>query len=235
MTDIHSHLIFNVDDGSQNLDESVQILKRLKDIGFDNVIITPHYIEGTEYNADNSLKLSSFQKIKKSLKENNIDINVHLGNEIFINNNIISLIKNDLVYPINEKYLLIEIPFHNKIINLDDILYEITCHGFIPIIAHPERYSYFQDNYKLVDDLKKEGYLFQCNYGSIVGLYGRDSEKLVKYMLKKGYVDYFGTDIHRLSKTNVLDKFDKAEKTIIKIAGPEYYSQIKENCDELIK
>lgn len=234
MTDVHSHLIFNVDDGCVDLSESLRILKEMKIIGFDNVIITPHYIKGTEYSADNKLKLSLFNEIKDALKKYNIDISIYLGNEIFINNDIVSLINEGEIYPINGKYLLIELPFHNKIINLDDILYELTCSGYVPIIAHPERYSYFHDNYSLVDKLKEEGYLFQCNYGSIIGYYGKASEKLIKYMLKKGYVDYFGTDVHRLDRMNILDKFDKIEKSIIKVIGAKNYNIIKENCDELI-
>lgn len=234
MTDVHSHLIFNVDDGCVDLSESLRILKKMKIIGFDNVIITPHYIKGTEYSADNKLKLSRFNEIKDALKKYNIDISIYLGNEIFINNDIVSLINEGEIYPINGKYLLIELPFHNKIINLDDILYELTCSGYVPIIAHPERYSYFHDNYSLVDKLKEEGYLFQCNYGSIIGYYGKSSEKLIKYMLKKGYVDYFGTDVHRLDRMNILDKFDKIEKSIIKVIGAKNYNIIKENCDELI-
>ena len=234
MTDIHSHLIFNVDDGSRSLEESIITLKKMKSVGFDNVIITPHYIKGTEYSADNKLKLSRFNEIKDALKKYNIDISIYLGNELFINNDIVSLINEGEIYPINGKYLLIELPFHNKIINLDDILYELTCSGYTPIIAHPERYSYFHDNYSLVDKLKEEGYLFQCNYGSIIGYYGKSSEKLIKYMLKNGYVDYFGTDVHGDNRMSVLDKFDKIEKSIIKVIGSENYNIIKENCDELI-
>lgn len=234
MTDIHSHLIFNVDDGSSSLEESINVLKKMKSIGFDNVIITPHYIMGTEYSSNNKLKLDRFNRINDELIKNNIDISIYLGNEIFINNNIISLINDGKIFPINGKYLLIELPFHNKIINLDDILYEITCNGYIPIIAHPERYSYFHDNYSLVDKLKEEGYLFQCNYGSVIGCYGKSSEKLVKYMLKKGYVDFFGTDVHGENRLNVLDQFEKIEKSIIKVIGSKNYDIIKENCDELI-
>ena len=135
----------------------------------------------------------------------------------------------------NTKYLLFELPFHNQILGLADIIYEIKLQGYIPILAHPERYSYFQDNYNLVDELKEEGLLFQCNYSSIIGHYGKSSEKLLKYMLKKHYVDYLGTDIHHVNRATVLEQFKKIDKLFNKIAGKEYYQEIIKNCDDLVK
>ena len=126
-------------------------------------------------------------------------------------------------------------PFNNKILDLEDILYELTCLGYIPIIAHPERYHYLQENYRLVDSLKEEGILFQCNYASILGYYGRKAEKLTKYLFKKHYVNYLGTDLHRIDHTYMLDNFSKIEKKIIKLTGQEYYQEILNNCDELVK
>lgn len=236
MTDIHSHILFDVDDGSKSLEESIEILKRMQEIGFKNVILTPHYIEGSEYCCENKEKKEKLNLIKKALEAQNIKINVYLGNEIFINHNIYELIKEGVIHTLNStRYILIEFPFHNQIVNLEDIIYELKIKGLIPIIAHPERYSYFQDNYQEIDRLREEGFLFQGNYASILGYYGKDSQKLLKYMLKKGYIDYLGTDIHRASKTYVIDNFKKIEKNIIKITKKDYYQRILENNDSIIK
>lgn len=236
MTDIHSHLIYGVDDGSRSIEESIEILQKLKQIGFDNVIITPHFIENSEYSSRNSEKEEKLLDIKNLLKSNDIDINIYIGNEIFINEDIKNLIEKGFVETLaGTNYLLIELPFHNKILNLEDVLYELKHKGYVPIIAHPERYSYFQENYKLVDELKEDGILFQSNYASIIGYYGKEAEKLLKYMLKHKYVDYLGTDIHRIDKICVIDNFKKIEKLFNKIAGKDYYKQIKDNCDFLVK
>lgn len=235
MTDIHSHILFGVDDGSNDIEESIELLKKLKSIGFKNVILTPHYIEGSDYCSLNPEKLEKLEILKSEINKKNIDINIYLGNEIFINDSIIKSISDGKIYPLNNtKYLLIELPFYNQILNLDDILFEITHAGFIPIIAHPERYSYFQENYKIVDSLKENGVLFQANYSSILGYYGKQSQKLLKYMLKKKYIDYLGTDIHHTKKTYVIDNFEKINKKIKKITKEEYYNQIIDNCDKLI-
>jgi len=236
MTDIHSHILFDVDDGAKNIEESIELLKKLKEIGFKNIILTPHYIEGSEYSSKNPEKKEKFNQIKEELLNQKIDINIYLGNEIFINNNIYELIKNGEIRTLNNtRYILVELPFHNQIVNLEDIIYELKIKGLIPIIAHPERYTYFQKNYKEVDKLREEGFLFQGNYASILGYYGKESQKLLKYMLKKQYIDYLGTDIHRTSKTYVIDNFQKIEKQIIKIAKKDYYEEIKENNNNIIK
>lgn len=235
MTDIHSHIIFDVDDGARTIDESIELLKRMQEIGFKNVILTPHYIKGSEYCSENKEKKEKLNQIKEILAKENININIYLGNEIFINNNIYEEIKEGKIHTLNNtRYILVELPFHNQIVNLEDIIYELKIKGLIPIIAHPERYSYFQNNYKEVDRLRNEGFLFQGNYASILGYYGKESQKLLKYMLKKQYIDYLGTDIHRTTKTYVIDNFKKIEKKIIKITKKDYYDKIKKNNDSLI-
>ncbi|MBE6149313.1 MAG: hypothetical protein E7170_01145 [Firmicutes bacterium] len=236
MTDIHSHILFDVDDGAKSIEESIEILKKMYDIGFRNVICTPHYIEDSSYCVDNKEKLEKFNLLKSELKKQNIDINLCLGNEIFINKNIHELIESNNIYTLNNtNYILVEFPFHNQILNVEDIIHELSIKGYTTVIAHPERYSYFQDNYAEVDRLRKEGFLFQGNYASILGHYNKKSQKLLKYMLKKGYIDFLATDIHRIHRTYTIDNFDKIEKSIIKITKKDYYEKIKNNSDLICK
>ena len=186
MTDIHSHIIFNVDDGSSSLEESIKLIKYFKEVGFNNIIATPHFIRNTEYSAENNEKLEKLAILKEAVKKHNIDINLYLGNEIYISEHIDEDIKSNKIYTLNNtKYILFELPFHNEILNLPDIVYELKMNGYIPILAHPERYDFLKRNYKEVDKLKEEGLLFQCNYSSILEYYGKDAKKLFKYMLKK--------------------------------------------------
>lgn len=235
MTDIHSHLIYGIDDGARSLEESIELIKKLSSIGFDNLIITPHYIEDSEYSASNEIKEEKLEIIRDELKKNNIDVNIFIGNEIFINENIVNLVEDGYIETLGDtNCLLIELPFHNKIIGLLDIISEIKSAGYLPIIAHPERYTYFQDDYSLVDELRRERVLFQCNYTSIIGRYGDSAEKLLKYMLKHRYVDYLGTDLHRVDRTTLIDNWKKIDKLFNKVAGKDYYEKIKRNCDFLV-
>ena len=236
MKDLHCHIIYGVDDGSRNIDESMELLRNAHKQGMTDMIFTPHYMEETDYVCNNEDKLNIFNTIKDKMNEENIPINIYLGNEVFFTKEFLKLLAKDEILTLNNsKYLLFELPFHNQIIGLADIVYEMKVAGYIPILAHPERYSYFQKNPHLLDELKKEGLLFQCNYASILGNYGIASKKLLKYLLKKEYVDYFGTDIHHINKTFVTDNFDKIKKHIIKITGEEYFQEIINNCDNLVK
>lgn len=235
MTDVHSHLIYGIDDGARSLEESIELIKKLSFIGFDNLIITPHYIEDSEYSASNEIKEEKLEIIRDELKKNNINVNIFIGNEIFINENIVNLVEDGYIETLGDtNCLLIELPFHNKIIGLLDIISEIKSAGYLPIIAHPERYTYFQDDYSLVDELRGEKVLFQCNYTSIIGRYGDSAEKLLKYMLKHRYVDYLGTDLHRVDRTTLIDNWKKIDKLFNKVAGKDYYEKIKRNCDFLV-
>ena len=235
MVDTHNHILFNVDDGCRTIEESIILLKQMEKLGFNKIILTPHYIKETTYSISNMEKENKLNQLKEKLKEEKINIELYLGNEIFITNNIVDLLKNNNISSINKsRYILIELPFNDEIIGLIDILYELKYNKLIPIIAHPERYTYFQNNVSKIEKLREEGILFQVNYSSILGLYGRKAKKTIKYLLKNHFVDFLGTDIHRITNTDVLDNFKKIEKKIIKIIGEEEYEKIIKNSENII-
>lgn len=235
MTDVHSHILFGIDDGSRTISESVELLKKLKSVGFNNVILTPHFILDSTYNSNYESNIKIYNELKERLISENIDINIYLGNEIFIDKNVPTLLEKNIITSLNgTKYVLVEFPMHNKLLNIEDMLYEIRSKGYEVVIAHPERYDAFKEDYSIVDTLREDGFLFQSNYSSILGYYGKDSIKLLKYMLKRHYIDFLGTDIHRIEKTYVIDNFKKIEKHIIKITGSEYYNKIQANNNKLV-
>lgn len=235
MTDVHSHILFGIDDGSRTISESIELLKKLKSVGFNNVILTPHFILDSTYNSNYEANIKIYNELKERLLNENIDINIYLGNEIFIDKNVPTLLEKNIITSLNgTKYVLVEFPMHNKLLNIEDILYEIRSKGYEVVIAHPERYDAFKEDYGIVDTLREDGFLFQSNYSSILGYYGKDSIKLLKYMLKRHYIDFLGTDIHRIEKTYVIDNFKKIEKHIIKVTGSEYYNKIQLNNNKLV-
>lgn len=229
MIDMHNHILYGIDDGCKTIEESIETIKNMKKIGFNNIVLTPHYIEDSSFKANNNLKLQRLEILKEELLKNNIDVNLFLGNEIFINEDIDKLIINKEIRSINNtRYILIELPFNNQILNLDDYLYELKLKGYKIIIAHPERYTYFKDNYKEARKLYDSGVLFQVNYGSIIGQYGSSSLKLVKKLLKDDMVDFISTDIHKPS-SSLFDKFDDIKHKIIKIIGEDKFKDISYN------
>lgn len=220
--DIHSHILYGIDDGSKSLEESKEIIKQHIEMGFKDIVVTPHYIENSDYITNNEEK----EKILKTLKKEFNDINIYLGNEVFINNNIEELLNNNEISTINgSKYLLIELPLHNKIKNATDIIYELRIKGIIPIIAHPERYEFVQKNPDSVDELIEEGAILQSNYGSIIGVYGDHAKKTMKKLLKKNVISVLATDIH-FPNNKIYLNMDTIRKKLTKIISEEKLKEL---------
>ena len=117
MNDFHTHILYGIDDGANTIEESINILSFLSNNGVKNVFLTPHYVQNSRFNANNRKKKSIFNKLQKEVIKNNININMYLGNEVYINDNIVELIKKNEIMTLNDsKYILIEIMLRGKII-----------------------------------------------------------------------------------------------------------------------
>lgn len=201
MKDLHSHLCYGIDDGTSSLEESVSILKQMQEAGFTDVFLTPHYVEGSKYVADNKEKQKRLSELKTACQKENINIKLYLGNEVYINNNIVELIKKGQIMTLNNtKYILIEFSLHQENPHIKDIIHNIIVAGYIPVIAHPERYPYLDSKMTLIYELKKMGVLFQGNYLSLFDKYGRKAKKNLQKMLKNGIISFIGSDIHHKGK-----------------------------------
>lgn len=231
MIDTHLHVLPAIDDGSHSTAESLEILQNLIDLGFTDAICTPHYLPDSDYCPNNQRKRAVFSALQTAAQH--LPINLHLGNEAYIDTDLYNLIQADEIQLIGDRFLLFELPFYAEFQGLPDLLHNLKVKGITPILAHPERYVYFQENYGLVDQFKASGLLFQSNYGSIVGQYGKSAEKLVKYLFKNDYVDFLGTDIHR-ANSQVFLKFPRIKRKIIRLIGAENFEQIIANAKELI-
>lgn len=198
MIDIHTHLLYGVDDGSKSIDESVSIIKHLCEVGVTDIVLTPHYINYTIHNSSKTNNEIRMQDLKIRLACENIKVNLYLGNEIYIDDEIISLLQNGKISSINNsKYLLIELPMSGEHESYFDIFLDLINLGYKVILAHPERYHAFQNDLSKVYELDEIGVLFQCNIGSILGDYGKGSKKTIKKLLKEGLVAFLASDIHR--------------------------------------
>jgi protein-tyrosine phosphatase len=234
MIDIHNHLLFGIDDGSKSIEESVDVLRDLASIGYTDIILTPHYISGSRYSNSASNNYKLMKELESSLKDNNIDIKLYLGNEIFIDDDIFELLLSKEIYPLNgTKNLLIELPMSGEYEGYLEIFSDLIDKGCNIILAHPERYLSFQKDYKKISELASLGVFFQCNLGSLLGKYGSGAKKLIKKMLKDKKVTYLATDIHH--KKHDLNDFNKAKKIALKyISEIEFNKLVKGNPSLLL-
>ena len=224
MIDIHSHILPNIDDGAKSVEETFHLIKEAKKAGFKGIISTSHYMEGY-YETDNAEREVWVNAIYEKLQEQNLDIRLYLGNEIYFSENIINLLKEGKASTINEtNYVLFEMPLNAEPLNLYDVIYEMLQYEIIPILAHPERYSFVQREPELIYDLIQKGVYMQADYGSIIGQYGRKAQFIVKKFLENNMIHFLGSDVHR--QNTVYPKIPIILQELEKIIGKEKLKEL---------
>lgn len=195
MIDCHSHLIFGIDDGSKTIEESIKMIEIYIQNGYKGAICTSHlYPDRYKYELDTYKE--NFNILSFYLKKNNIDFEIFTGNEIHISAEPIEkVMSNKALTLANSKYLLIELPFNREITNIKEYCYNIVLNGFIPILAHIERYNIFRNDLNLARELSDVGVLFQINLSS---LKDKKSEiyNLTKQLLDNKLISIAATDSH---------------------------------------
>lgn len=231
MIDFHSHILPGIDDGSRNLEQSIAMVNEAKEAGFKKIISTSHYMENY-YECNERDR----RQLLKKVQENVQGIELILGNEIYITNNIIELLQNGQASSINgTKYVLFEFPLiATRPMNDKEVIYRLVENGYVPIIAHPERYPFIQENPDYLFELEEMGALFQSNYGSIIGMYGLKAKKTLKILLKNNLISFFGSDVHRPEQ--VYNKMPKIIKKLKKIISNEEFEEFTEiNPEKVLK
>ncbi len=193
MIDIHTHILPNVDDGSSSLEMSIEMIKQELNQGVTDIIFTPHTRFHREFNQKEKL-IKAYQEFKVELEKRNIEGKFYLGSEIYFDKNTLNHFKNNELLSLNDsKYVLVEFEFESKYDYISESLYSISLLGYLPIIAHVERYQLSFDE---IMKLKKEGNLLQWNASFIAkGLFKRH---YVKKLLKYHLIDYIASDCHSL-------------------------------------
>lgn len=194
--DMHSHLIPGIDDGSPDMQTSLQLIKGLADLGYSKLITTPH-IMGDMYKNTKGDILSKLEVLQEAVKAANIPVEVHAAAEYFLDEYVEQLIKkNEPLLTISGNLILVEFSLANPSMMLKEILFDLQMKGYQPVIAHPERYIYLEHNKAFYDELKDIGCWFQLNLLALTGHYGKSVTQLANYLVKKDFYDLVGTDLH---------------------------------------
>lgn len=232
MIDLHCHLIYSTDDGAKDLDNSISILKEARDAGFKQICCTPHYLAPQFIKTKNENQ-DKLEVMKKRLKEENIDIELFLGNEIYVTENINELIKAGKVSTIADTdYVLVEFPLTFKTYIAEVEIDNLIAHGYSVILAHPERYSYVQKDIGFLDDYIEKGVYLQGNYESLLGKYGNNAKKTLIKLLKQQKIDLLSTDVHR--ENSAYTKMDKVLKVLRKYVKDDYFYALTEGTEKNI-
>lgn len=235
MIDLHCHVLPDIDDGSRSMEETISILKKAENAGFDTICFTPHYADPQYLNTKIQNK-EILERVKLQANIENINIKLLLGNEIFIHQNIDKLLeKGEISTLADSNYALIELPMYQKLPQevVQTMLNPVREKGYKVVIAHPERYLYFQENPKEILEYLGDDVFYQANYASILGAYGKEAQKAIKKLLKEKVIHYFSSDVHQIYKC-FYDEFDEIKKKLLKIVDEEYFELMTEINPKLI-
>lgn len=213
MIDLHSHVLPGIDDGAKTFENSIAIARELSEQGVTDLIATPHYICDTIYTSPRSDNAKLLEQLQQTLKEEGIDINVYLGNELYIDESIRKLIENKTVSSLaDSEYVLLEFPLNNAYPNYEDIIGDLIQSGYKVVLAHPERYAITQNDFQILVDLYDMGVLMQCNLGSFLGKYDKHAEKTAVKLAKNKMIYGLGSDIHHVRRDDGILKAIKRLK-----------------------
>lgn len=194
--DIHSHIIPGIDDGSENLEMSIKMLKIAEEKGTKIIVATPHYISNV-YENEYIKILDLYNNLKLAAIEEGLSIEIILGQEVMMEDRSFQLCKENRLRGINEsRYMLMEFPLRELPKNAMELIYELRLLGIYPIIAHPERYRYIYEDPMLINSFIDEGCIFQINSGSLEGLFGKKILNCAKLFISRGMASFIASDTH---------------------------------------
>lgn len=193
--DIHAHLLPGIDDGPKTMEESIAMILLLKEMGYEQLTATPHVYSDYYPNTKEKI-LETFADLQEELQKQEIDISITPSAEYYLEEEFENILTSNSLLPLFDKHILVETSTLYTDPKFKEYLFNIRMHGYIPIVAHPERYLYFkEEDYASFLNLSCK---FQINILSLTGHYGPDVKARAKFLIKKFPISYVGTDAHRI-------------------------------------
>ena len=218
-TDMHCHLVPQVDDGSKCMEESIECLNVLKAVGYNKVYITPHFQTPRFENDEDDIR-RRYEEVKKAAAAAGVEIKLAgIGGEYRIDSGFKKRVENPRFLQVADKYVLVEFSLHQQMMGCDEMIFDMQMKGYEVILAHPERYPYLNVMGTRMEQLKNQGVFFQINALSLGGFYGDEAKKRAYQMLENGWVEFMGTDTHNTMYAQALIDLSndrKVEKVLAK-------------------
>ncbi len=219
--DIHSHIAWDIDDGMDTKEHAIEALKSAANDGIKSIILTPHFVPGSQEKNEVELMQKRMNELKELGKQYSIEI--YTGCELFLNDSYLDMIQKGLVCSLaNSSYLLCEYDVRKDITHNPDAidkLYEISVRNYTPVIAHVERYFHNEIDLAMVREWVENGYVIQVNRSSLVGIHGKQIKKNALKLINEGLVHVVASDAHRAKGARV-EMLSDAYAIVKEIAGP---------------
>lgn len=209
LVDIHNHLLPGIDDGASSTEDSIALIRRFREMGISNFISTPHVMNDYYPNTPATIH-AALDKLRAALENAGMsDVQIKAAAEYMLDHSFLDILEKGNILSLTEELVLVEMSYFQAPINLNELLFELQAKGFKPVMAHPERYSYFHSRkLEKFEELKNRGCLFQLNILSLVGHYGKNVQDVAFRLLDMEMIDYIGSDTHQMRH---LDKLSEAK------------------------
>jgi protein-tyrosine phosphatase len=201
--DVHSHFIPGIDDGAASLEESLELIRTFHDLGYKKIITTPHILaDGYPNTAE--IILEGLEKVKAALKAENIPMQMEAAAEYYLDYDFGKKVETEKLLTFGDNYLLFEISYLNPPDNLEQVVFQMQTMGYQPVLAHPERYTFWLNNWAKYERLKEKGVLFQLNINSLTGYYSNEVRSMAEEMIERRMINFLGSDCHHLKHASVI-------------------------------
>lgn len=198
MIDIHCHILPGVDDGAGNMSDALEMAELAASSGIKSIIITPHCnVPGAYHNYWNYFMNEDVENLQREIRNHNINLTVYPGQEVYLAPGFTELLKKGEFIGLNEsRYMLVEF----SMLEMADVAYrklqQVIAEGYVPIVAHPERYGFVTEQQEAVYRMKDLGALLQVNRGSIKGAFGKSAMKKANEIISTFQADFVASDAH---------------------------------------
>lgn len=194
--DMHSHLLPGIDDGLQTAEESVAFIGELYNLGYKKLICTPHIISDIYPNSPETI-LPKLEMVRQAVKKKGIDIVIEAAAEYMVDMDMEKLVvENQPLLTFGKNLILIEMSFVAASPNIEQVIFQLRLKGLQPVLAHPERYGYYHNDFEKYRHYVELGCLLQVNLLSLLGYYGKAVKTIAEKLIKHRMVDLLGTDMH---------------------------------------
>lgn len=201
--DVHSHFIPGIDDGSKSVEDSVQMISVFAELGYRKVITTPHVMSDFFRNTPETIK-GGLPAVREALKANNIPVEMEAAAEYYIDFDFEEKINKRDLLTFGKNYVLVEISFINPPENLNDIFFKLQTSGYKPVLAHPERYNFWHNDFEKYEAIAEKGVLLQLNINSLTGHYSPGTKKVAERLIEQNMISLLGSDCHHTGHTELM-------------------------------
>jgi protein-tyrosine phosphatase len=214
--DVHSHFIPGIDDGAQTMEDSMAMLRGFSEMGYKKVVTTPHVMSDAYRNTPEII-LAGLAKVRVALKTENIPIEIDAAAEYYLDYDFEKMVEEKKVLTFGKNFVLFELAFINPPDSLYSVIFKLITNGYKPVLAHPERYNFWHQDFKKYEELVEKGVLLQLNINSLTGHYGPSVKTVAERLIDQNMISLLGSDCHHTGHIELIRNGAVYEKSLQKL------------------